>query len=154
MRRQDLCDLRVGDIHKQRHHTRLRIRGKGGKVRVVPLHPMVQTAINEYLAKNRGPNLKPDDPLFTAAKRGRNRPLSPGTVYYIVRRYVEKAAIKTRGHPHACRATVISHLILNDRAPITAVSEMVGHKSVATTQGYSKRKRSLDRSAAYSVSYE
>lgn len=156
MRRSELCALKCKDLGHNKHHRTLTIRrGKGQKTRVVPLHPTVQTAIDEYLAASDR-KLEPDEPLFVAAKRWRTRPagrhLATNTVYATVKYYVKKAGIAIPGMPHACRATVISHL-LDGRASIHDVAQMVGHSSVATTTIYDRRRKALDRSAAYGVNY-
>jgi site-specific recombinase XerD len=77
MRRQELCDLKVRDFYKHGNHHVLRITGKGGRVRIVPLHPIVLATVNNYLAKNRPATLESTDPLFTAAKAAQNKPLRP-----------------------------------------------------------------------------
>jgi len=156
LRRSELVALKVRDLGYDKHHRTLTVRnGKGGKSRVVPIHPVVQTAIDEYLTgSGRVPGA--EDPLFAAAKRHRaGKPLKPlctTTIYSMVRRYVKLAGIATAGMPHACRATVISHL-LDGRASIHDVAQMVGHSSVATTTIYDRRRQALDRSAAYGVNY-
>lgn len=156
VRRQELVNLKVKDLGHDKHHRTLTIRqGKGGKTRVVPLHPIVQSAIDEYLAGS-GRALDADEPLFVAAKRHHPgappKPLCTTTVYSAVKHYVRKAGIAVPGMPHACRATVISHL-LDGRASIHDVAQMVGHANVATTTLYDRRRKALDRSAAYGVNY-
>jgi len=156
VRRSELVNLKVKDIGHDKHHRTLTIRhGKGGKTRVVPLHPVVQTAIDEYLA-GVGRELGPDDPLFSTVKHARAyatpKPLCTTSVYSMVKHYVKKAGIAVPGMPHACRATVISHL-LDGRASIHDVAQMVGHSNVATTTMYDRRRKALDRSAAYGVNY-
>jgi len=156
LRRSELVGLRVRDLGHDKHHRTMTIRhGKGGKTRVVPIHPAVQTAIDEYLAGS-GRELDAGEPLFVAAKRHRTgkppRSLATNTVYSTVKHYVKKAGIAIPGMPHACRATVISHL-LDGRASIHDVAQMVGHSNVATTTMYDRRRKALDRSAAYGVNY-
>jgi site-specific recombinase XerD len=65
LRREELCQLKVRDLHVRRGAPHLRIHGKGGKVRYVPAHPQALERINEYLetaghrADDAGPRFRP-----------------------------------------------------------------------------------------------
>ena len=111
----------------------------------------MQTAIDDYVARS-GRKMTSEMPLFTSAKHATGRPLHSNTVYWLVKSFVKKACIKIPGMPHAARATLVSHL-LDGRASIHEVAELVGHASVTTTTIYDRRRKALDKSAAYGVNY-
>ncbi len=111
--------------------TALRVRGKGGKERVVPVLPAVSAAIAAYLAIC--PYVSPGDaPLFVGAKGG---PLSP--------RIVQRAMAKMRGAlglpdtatPHALRHSFATHLLAGG-GDLRTIQELLGHASLSTTQVY------------------
>ena len=109
----------------------LRVRGKGGKERLVPMLPAVSEAIADYLA--RCPYVSaPGGPLFVGAKGG---PLSP--------RIVQRTMVKLRGAlglpetatPHALRHSFATHLLANG-GDLRTIQELLGHASLSTTQIY------------------
>jgi integrase/recombinase XerC len=111
----------------------LRIRGKGGKERIVPVLPVVAAAISEYLT--RCPYaLGYDGPLFVGARGG---PLNP--------RMVQRAMAKMRGAlglpdtatPHALRHSFATHLLANG-GDLRTIQELLGHASLSTTQIYTE----------------
>jgi len=84
IRREELCLLRLRDMQSRQGVMHFRIKGKGDKVRFVPVHPMAQRLIEEYLpmAKHGGAL---DSPLFRPLKNNRTgtleKHLEPGSVY-------------------------------------------------------------------------
>ncbi|HUF46113.1 MAG TPA: tyrosine recombinase XerC [Aestuariivirgaceae bacterium] len=109
----------------------LRITGKGGKQRIVPLLPAVRRAIDAYLrlcplALNR------DGPLFIGAKGGR---LNARNTQLVIERLRGRLGLPAHATPHALRHSFATHL-LGAGADLRAIQELLGHSSLSTTQTY------------------
>jgi integrase/recombinase XerD len=112
----------------------VRVIGKGGKERIVPVGRQAVTALRRYLARGR-PYLdrrhRPE--LFLNAKGG---PLTRGGAFLVLRRLAEKARLEPeRVHPHLLRHSFATHL-LEGGADLRSVQEMLGHADLATTELY------------------
>lgn len=128
LRISEALSLNVGDID---HNDFLKIRGKGGKERIVPLLPAVKDKIDAYQAAcpysfNTGA------PLFLGARGER---ISPR----IVQRTLEKMRIclglPDTVTPHALRHSFATHL-LAEGINLRSIQELLGHASLSTTQRY------------------
>jgi len=109
----------------------LRIRGKGGKVRLVPLLPVVREAISTY-ASACPFHLAPDEPLFRGAKGG---PLNDRIVRGLVQTLRGALGLSKTATPHALRHAFATHLLANG-ADLRAIQTLLGHSSLSTTQIY------------------
>ena len=109
----------------------LRITGKGGKTRIVPLLPVVREAVDAYLASQPFV-LEADEPLFRAVRGG---PLSPRHVQATVQRLRGRLGLSERATPHALRHSFATHL-LGAGADLRSIQELLGHASLSTTQRY------------------
>ncbi len=120
----DSLDLRAGTV---------RVYGKGGKERILPLGKMAGRYIGAYL--ERRDKLKPvtgNDALFLNLQGTR---LSPRGVQLLVRKWLEKVSERKQLSPHVLRHTFATHL-LDHGADLKAVKELLGHSSLSTTQIY------------------
>ncbi|MCR9222555.1 MAG: tyrosine recombinase XerC [Hyphomonas sp.] len=110
---------------------RLRIKGKGGKVRIVPIIPAVQQAIKEYAALCPYA-LNPRTPLFYGARGKRLQ--AP-----ILRKQVQilrgALGLTETATPHALRHSFATHLLAHG-ADLRAIQTLLGHASLSTTQVY------------------
>jgi integrase/recombinase XerC len=111
----------------------LRVRGKGGKERLVPVLPVVAEALAAYLVACPIPPL-PDEPLFKGARGGR---LQPAVVQKQVRQLRAALGLPETATPHALRHSFATHL-LGAGADLRAIQELLGHASLSTTQGYTE----------------
>ena len=111
----------------------LRIKGKGGKERLVPVLPVVRAGVERYLALLPYP-LEPDEPLFRGAKGG---PLSPRIIQLAMARLREELALPATATPHALRHSFATHL-LSAGADLRQIQELLGHASLSTTQAYTE----------------
>jgi integrase/recombinase XerD len=112
----------------------LRVLGKGGKEREVPLGSFASTAVSSYLTRGR-PALATGatrGALFLNARGGR---LSRQSCARALGRYVRLAGIDRRVTLHTLRHSFATHL-LEGGADVRVVQELLGHASVATTQIY------------------
>lgn len=123
----DVDDLAHGEV--------LRLRGKGGKERIVPIGSFARAAVDAYLTRVR-PGLaakgRASARLFLGA---RGAPLSRQSAWLVIRAAAEKAQITSEISPHTLRHSFATHL-LQGGADVRVVQELLGHASVATTQIY------------------
>lgn len=157
LRRSELINIKLFQLFQDRGHNVLRIHGKGDKVRLVPLNKNVFCEIQEYIAsvKGQGVDLGGEDYLLqTNTDKKNDRPMDGSTIYRVIERYALGLGINKAVSPHSCRATVISHLLDTQLTPIRDVATFAGHANITTTERYDKRRKNLDKSAAYEVDYD
>jgi integrase/recombinase XerC len=113
----------------------VRVRGKGGKERLVPIGKRALTAVQGY--RERIPQLcrgrLPDPRAVFLNRRGQR--LTTRSIGRIVDHYILAAGIATKASPHALRHSFATHL-LNAGADLRAIQELLGHASLSTTQKY------------------
>lgn len=155
LRKSEAVEIKLKDIYEQGVHKVLRIHGKGSKIRLLPLPPVILSALENYI-KISGKVFTTEDYLLQPIRNNRTKTTSKSlhvsTIDWIVSYYKNKAGIKKKVSPHSCRATVVGHL-LEQKTPIRDVANMLGHASIQTTSLYDKRKDDLDRSAVYKVQF-
>jgi integrase/recombinase XerD len=116
----------------------VRLAGKGGKERVVPVGSYAVRAVQEYLVRARpalaakGRSGVRGGALFLNARGG---PLSRQSAWSILRDAAERAGIDAELSPHTLRHSFATHL-LDGGADVRVVQELLGHASVTTTQVY------------------
>lgn len=115
---------------------RLRIEGKGGKTRLVPMGEPAQEALTRYLERGRRTLVGAggEDALLVS-KSGRR--LHPSDVRRRLERWVREAAIAGGVSPHALRHSFATHL-LEGGADLRSIQELLGHSSLSTTQVYTQ----------------
>jgi integrase/recombinase XerC len=114
----------------------VRVLGKGGKERIVPIGQAALDALQAYLPERRGlqSKAKDGDPdALWLARSGRR--LSIRQVQNIVRRHGTLGAGRGDLHPHAMRHSCATHL-LDAGADLRSIQELLGHSSLSTTQKY------------------
>ncbi len=111
----------------------LRITGKGGKERLVPVLPIVREAVTRYVELCPYP-LEPDEPMFRGAKGG---PLSPRLIQLAMERLRETLDLPATATPHALRHSFATHL-LSAGGDLRQIQELLGHASLSTTQAYTE----------------
>ncbi len=111
----------------------LRVVGKGGKERLVPVLPVTQAAVTRYVTLSPY-RLAPDGPLFLGAKGG---PLSPRIVQLLMERLRGALGLPDTATPHALRHSFATHL-LSAGADLRQIQELLGHASLSTTQVYTE----------------
>ena len=109
----------------------IRIQGKGGKERLVPVLPLTVTAIERYRALCPYP-LDGDAPLFVGAKGG---PLKARIIQLVMERLRDQLGLPATATPHALRHSFATHL-LSAGADLRQIQELLGHASLSTTQVY------------------
>ncbi len=115
---------------------RLRVEGKGGKTRLVPMGEPAQAALSRYLERGRRALVGADgEEALLVSKSGRR--LHPSDVRRRLQRWVREAAIAGGVSPHALRHSFATHL-LEGGADLRTIQELLGHSSLSTTQIYTQ----------------
>ena len=156
LRRSELTNIRMHQFTHDRGHLILRIHGKGDKTRLIPINQDVNEEIQHYIQtlKAKGVDLGAEDFLLqTEDKKKNDKPIDGSTIFRVIDRYAKKLGINKSVSPHSCRATVISHLLDTQHAQIRDVATFAGHSNITTTERYDKRRKNLDKSAAYQVDF-
>ena len=156
LRRAELCALTVGDVQPRRGVVHLRIHGKGGKLRYVPLHPGTAELIDTYL-QAAGHGADRTGALFRPIKNNRHgdrrASVTADGVYKMLAGYAATLNIRVAGFgPHALRATAATNA-LDHEADIAKVQEWLGHANIATTRLYDRRKMRPEDSPTFKVVY-
>jgi len=108
----------------------VRVTGKGGKERIVPVGKRAIEAIQAYLSQRR--DNKVSNALFLNTRSGR---INRRSVTRIVDAYVMRIAAFRHISPHTLRHTFATHM-LEGGADLRAIQELLGHASLSTTQKY------------------
>jgi integrase/recombinase XerC len=109
----------------------LRIRGKGGKERLVPALPVAREAVAHYVALCPF-DLAPDGALFRGARGGA---LNPRIIAAAMERTRNRLGLPATATPHALRHSFATHL-LGAGGDLRSIQELLGHASLSTTQAY------------------
>jgi len=113
----------------------VRLLGKGGKQRIVPLGSFARDAVDRYLVRVRPvfSGLGRSTPALFLGQRGAR--LSRQSAWLVLQRAAERAGLESHVSPHTLRHSFATHL-LQGGADVRVVQELLGHSSVATTQLY------------------
>jgi site-specific recombinase XerD len=156
---QELADLKVGDIRIASPPT-VKLTGKGGKSRIVPLMKPMAALLKQYLSEN---NLREpyafDYPLFS--NRSKNK-LTRAGIAYIVKKYADEAIKEApelfpdKLSPHCFRHSRAMHL-LQSGVNLVYIRDFLGHVDIQTTEIYARidgetKRRALEKSSKQVVS--
>jgi integrase/recombinase XerD len=154
LRREELTKLKVKDFrHARKGVPHLKVAGKGGKTRYLPLHPGTSGLITDYLDA-AGHGAEDNGALFRPVRNNRTGDLAgaitPDGVYKLVRAYSGKLGFEIGAH--ALRATAATNA-LDHQADIAKVQEWLGHANIATTRIYDHRRTRPEDSPTFKVVY-
>ena len=132
----EIISVKISDISKlgENETLAIRLRGKGGKERIVPVGKFAQQSLDQYLVRLRPTLLKErrNEALFLNA---RGTKLSRQSAWSIIDAAAKRAGLLEHVTPHSLRHSFATHL-LDGGADIRVVQELLGHSSVTTTQIY------------------
>jgi tyrosine recombinase XerC len=133
LRVSEACGLDAGEVDLERG--RIRVLGKGGKEREVPMGEAATDALREYLGGARALS-PPDggDPVALFRNR-RGKRLSARDARAVVEKYRRRVLSGRKVSPHTLRHSFATHL-MEGGADIRAVQELLGHASMSSTQRY------------------
>lgn len=109
----------------------MRITGKGGKERIVPVIDAARDAVDTYLKLSPHP-VEPNSPLFRGTRGGA---LNPRIVQKVMEKSRLQLGLPATATPHAMRHSFATHL-LTAGGDLRAIQELLGHASLSTTQAY------------------
>ena len=148
----EVTTLQVKDCFEDAGYWVLDFLIKGGKRNRLAIHHELQRILLAYLAQS-GHGAELESPLFLAVQRSeRRKPLNSQQVSQRFHRYAREAGLPLGVTPHRARAAFITEA-LDRKCPIEAVQASVGHRHIATTKMYDKRKLHYRESASLAVRY-
>lgn len=124
--------LRRGQAPREGDQT-LTVRGKGRKMRQVPVLPQIIRGIADYLAQCPY-QVSPEGPLFLGAKGGE---LSPRIIQLAMEGLRGALGLPESATPHALRHSFATHLLARG-GDLRTIQELLGHASLSTTQVYTQ----------------
>jgi len=144
--------VRVSDIEDRGNLKVVIIRGKGEKLRTLPLHPKLLKTVLE-LIERRGK--LPGDYLFTRVKgQGtESEPMRRQSVGELLKTTLRRLKLDQNRSLHSSRRTVISNLLENG-ARIESVAELAGHANINTTQKYNVREEDIEDNPLLTLRYQ
>lgn len=128
LRVSELCSLNLSQLGD----TSVRVKGKGGKERLVPVAPIVIEAVDHYLSRFR--NSSQEEALFVSEK---GRRLTRSAVWSLIKVRARQAGLSKSISPHTLRHCFATHLLENG-ADLRVIQEMLGHASISTTDRYTQ----------------
>lgn len=132
LRISELTNLRFSDLYLDEGF--IKVEGKGGKQRLVPISHTAINELNNYLPDRKQADAKKghEDIVFLS-KRG--TAISRIMVFHFIKEYAERAGIRKNISPHTFRHSFATHL-LEGGANIRAIQLMLGHERITTTEIY------------------
>lgn len=154
LRREEAAQLCLEDIQERRGIKHLRIHGKGGKLRFIPLHPTAAERIHAYLEISGHQLEHPKGPLFCSMRGPKTgKGISADGLYALVGKYAKAAKIDVAGlGVHGLRATAATNA-LEHEADIAKVQAWLGHANISTTKMYDRRHSRPEDSPTFKVRY-
>ncbi len=140
VRRAELVGLKASDVREA--DMNLLVNGKGRKQRLIPISSELISLVQSYIIEE---SISGSDRLF---------PITERTVDRLVNKYMERAGVKKASESaHLLRRTFAT-LMYNQTGDIFAVSAVLGHANVTTTQRYVKENATAMRNATSSVNFD
>jgi len=158
----ELINLKTGDIRLDKSTTTVRLLGKGGKMRIVPISSSTASIIKAYYKSNKKELAATASPVFT---NSRGEALTRPGVNYVLDKYVQLAR---EHHPDQFNSKVTAHVLRHSKATnlllsdinLVYIRDFLGHSSTVTTEHYAKTnpeflRRALEKNAKdYSTGLE
>ena len=132
LRASEAAGLKLSDMDMSLGY--LRVRGKGGKERIVPMGQEALYWVKKYVKGPRARLLKRAN-SFHIFVTNRSRPMTRQRIWQIIKKYALKAGITKEVYPHVLRHSFATHL-LEGGADLRSVQMLLGHADISTTQIY------------------
>lgn len=152
LRREEAAKLMTGDLQERRGIKHLQVKGKGGKTRYLPLHPVAAERIYAYLERDQ--RELGNGPLFRSIRgKTTGAAVTANGIYTVVAQWTRAAGIHVDGlGVHGLRATAATNA-LEHNADIAKVQEWLGHANISTTRLYDRRGQRPEDSPTFKVQY-
>ena len=135
LRVSELCSLNIYSIGDKI----LRVMGKGSKERIVPIGEEAINAVDDYLTHVRSMSESERQQALFLMSFGKR--ITRGEVWRLIKKYAQTAKITKNISPHTLRHSFATHLLQN-KADIRVIQEMLGHASITSTERYTHVNRS------------
>jgi integrase/recombinase XerD len=129
LRVSEICAMNITDVSDDS----VRVKGKGGKERIVPIAKKALTSVDTYLNTFRSLSKGGDEHALFITQQGKR--IDRIAVWNRMKYYSKKAGIAKNISPHTLRHSFATHLLENG-ADLRVIQEMLGHASIATTDRY------------------
>lgn len=153
-RMQELLDMRLNGILRSDTGVRIRVYGKGNKIRYVPLLKTTVKHLDAYLSEFHDGSSS-EAFLFYTIHSGLQTQMSPGTVDYFLKKYGRIAHEVNSDFPQRLHAHMLRHSIAmsmyKNGIPISYIRDFLGHRSVTTTSIYSHADEEIVAKALESI---
>ncbi len=146
----EMLNVKIKDISQEGEIKVVILKGKGTKLRKIPLNLKLWSVINE-LIKRREKN--EEDYLFTSIQKKHTSPLQVSSVHRLLKRTFLKLKMDSSRSLHSFRRTTISNLLDNGHR-IENVAKIAGHSNVNTTKEYLVRESKLEDNPLLSLNYK
>ncbi|MCD6216494.1 site-specific tyrosine recombinase XerD [bacterium] len=133
LRATELVKLELSDLNQKEKV--IRITGKGGKTRIVPLHQDGWLWLEKYLTQPRARLLQNKTGVKRVFVKTRSKQFTRQDLWKLIRKYAGWAGLKKRVYPHILRHSFATHMLENG-ADLRVLQELLGHESLATTEIY------------------
>lgn len=127
LRVSELCGLQIKDLS----NTWVRIKGKGGKERLIPIAKKALDAIDLYLASRT--SKEKESAFLFVGKNGKK--ICRETIFRLIKTYAKKGGIEIAPSPHTLRHSFATHLF-EGGADLRVIQELLGHSNIRTTDRY------------------
>ena len=132
LRASELVALTLGDVQTAAGY--VKVYGKGGKERLVPVGEMAMVQLDDYLLAGRPQLVKTRQAVHLFVNRSA-RGLTRQGLWKIIKKYMHQAVISKPFSPHTLRHSFATHL-LEGGADLRSLQHMLGHADISTTQIY------------------
>ncbi|MBI3201089.1 MAG: tyrosine-type recombinase/integrase [Myxococcales bacterium] len=151
LRRAEAACLTVGDYDRERSRLRIIGKGSGGQPEWVTLPAEIVQELDEWLCASRSIGCSggvgdPATPLFVALDRKGIEPITPGGIYYVLRKLGERSGVRLR--PHGLRHAAVTTVLDESQGNVRMAQSFARHGSPATTMVYDDNRRDLAGQAA------
>jgi site-specific recombinase XerD len=156
-RLQELLDLQLSSIVRSDAGVRIRIHGKGDKIRYVPLLGMMVEHLDAYL-KGFHKGSDHDAFLFYTVHDSKKTQMKPGTADYFLKKYAQLASEADKLFPKDLHAHMLRHSVAmamyKKGIPISYIRDFLGHNSIETTAIYSYSDDETIKQALEAIDHE
>lgn len=146
----EVLNVRVKDLEIRESMPIVVIRGKGDKLRTLPLHPKLSKILRDLIERREKTR---EDFLFTSVKKNLSEPMRRQSVHELLKKTLKKLKLDEGRSLHSSRRTVISNL-LESQARIESVAVLAGHANINTTLKYNVRKEALEENPLLTLRYK
>lgn len=154
-RMQELLDLTCGCVEENGGYVTLRVKGKGDKVRIVPLASQAVGHLDAYMSEFH-PRPDPEGWLFFTVHGGMRTKMSPGTVDHLLKKYAASIHARDASFPANLYAHMLRHSVATAMyragSPIPYIQDFLGHADPSTTMVYAHADAGVIASAVEAAS--